>query len=402
MQTEISIIVNNVFEPVNGCPNSRVNTGLAFVQADELVKHLTADYNCKNIRTTSSKRSGMADIISGMRKTLEQNPREFYIINDGITITVDRCDVSINKHGQKVITLCNPVITNGGLTREELELYVRRCLADEKSVLASVRLHIHIGVEFFIEHMGVANVGSNTHSTIAPALVANGLGYTDTLKSKIGLELSSKIDWKSPDDINTLHKTMLYLLPGHTWSPVAIYNSQPTKNRDSMEKSLMIYEMYHEEDMQLLLKIADSLCNSITEAKQHYDEQTGHTYEWAITGKKNILNIPWSKNPRLKMTKAEYALVLTAIKQLFVIDPITKRVICRIPTNQLYSFWIERGGEMISWIEEDFKRNGQSIDNFAKNPESYKRAAGHCEASIKKYERASNETRVEGEFAVAQ
>jgi hypothetical protein len=68
----------------------------------------------------------------------------------------------------------------------------------------------------------------------------------------------------------------------------------------------------------------------------------------------------------------------------------------------LYSFWIERGGEMISWIEEDFKRNGQSIDNFAKNPESYKRAAGHCEASIKKYERASNETRVEGEFAVAQ
>jgi len=390
MQNKISIIVNHIFEPITGCPGSRVCSGLAFVQADELIKHFTADYNSSNIRTTNSTRKDKAVIIAGIRRTLKETPREFYIINDGITITVDKLEVAVNEDGQKVVTLYNPTITNGGLTREELEIYVLECWARGVEVLASVSLRIHIGTSFFCEHMGVANVGSNTHSTIAPELVANGMGWNQVLKEKMGSELEPKIDWKNPTNLNIIHKTLMWVLPGHTFSPVAIYNSQPTKTRDNLEKSLEIYQSYHESDLQLILKMVDSMLGSIPEIKQHFDESCGHTYEWVFSSHKHSVNIPWSLsgNPSIKITKAEYALLLTCIKQMLTINPDTKRIVFRIRPEDICAWWLENGGELMSRLEELYVDSKQSLQNFAQNPEAYKRATVVAERFIKRYEDA--------------
>lgn len=382
----ISIIVNNIFEPVSGCPGSRVCSGLAFVQADELVKHFTADYNSENIRTTSASRKDKAVIIAGIKRTLRETPREFYIINDGITITVDKLEVSMNKNGQKVVTLYNPKITNGGLTREELEIYVLECLETGADILASVSLKIHIGTSFFEEHMGVTNVGSNTHSTIAPELVANGMGWNQVLKDKIGPELGANIDWKDPKNLNTIHKTLMWVLPGHTYSPAAVYNSTPTKSRDALEKSLEIYERYDTNDVQMVLNILSSVLGSIPEVKQLFDESCGHTYEWANTGTGNSMNIPWGECSKIKITMAEYALLLTCIKQMLVIDKETQRIVFRIPPQDICAWWKDNGGELISKIEELHVDSGLGLQKFAQNPEAYKRVTVIAERFIKKYE----------------
>jgi len=111
---------------------------------------------------------GKKSVNSGLRSTIQQQPRRFLAYNNGLVTTVDGIDLTTTEGGLAIRKLRGLQIVNGGQTTASLHRALLQDNADLKDVQVPIKI-IRVGGSGLGEMVSAVSRSANSQNTVQPA-----------------------------------------------------------------------------------------------------------------------------------------------------------------------------------------------------------------------------------------